>query len=119
MWVSNTATTLMMLPIGLSVLALVAERSGESLETAAPGTTTTGPATSTSSRREHQAVRRLPRAGDRLVGEHGRPRHPARQPAERHRRRLRRRELGRTIGFVEWMMVGLPIALAFILIAGC
>ncbi|HSK55936.1 MAG TPA: DASS family sodium-coupled anion symporter [Jiangellales bacterium] len=28
MWVSNTATTLMMLPIGLSVLALVSERSG-------------------------------------------------------------------------------------------
>jgi sodium-dependent dicarboxylate transporter 2/3/5 len=26
MWVSNTATTLMMLPIGLSVLALVVER---------------------------------------------------------------------------------------------
>jgi sodium-dependent dicarboxylate transporter 2/3/5 len=28
MWVSNTATTLMMLPIGLSVLALVTERAG-------------------------------------------------------------------------------------------
>ncbi|OLL87790.1 di- and tricarboxylate transporter [Pseudonocardia sp. Ae263_Ps1] len=30
MWVSNTATTLMMLPIALSVLALVAERAGSS-----------------------------------------------------------------------------------------
>ncbi|MCW8086586.1 SLC13 family permease [Sabulicella glaciei] len=34
MWVSNTATTLMMLPIGLSVLALVTERSSETTDVA-------------------------------------------------------------------------------------
>ncbi|MFD2438100.1 SLC13 family permease [Modicisalibacter luteus] len=48
MWVSNTATTLMMLPIGLSVLRLVAERSGESLATTSLDMTITGPVTSTS-----------------------------------------------------------------------
>ena len=74
MWVSNTATTLMMLPIGLSVVALM----------------TSGPGAAAEGRKPHQPghvdpvpdenINRfatLPDARHCMVGEHGRSRHPA------------------------------------------
>ncbi len=117
MWVSNTATTLMMLPIGLSVLALVTER-------------TAG---------EHGAVR--------VEGAHHRPGHVDPIHDENLRRfgvclvlaiawsatmgglgtllgsppnaivaGYAADELGREIGFLDWMMLGTPLAFTFILI---
>jgi sodium-dependent dicarboxylate transporter 2/3/5 len=114
MWVSNTATTLMMLPIGLSVLALVSERGG-------PGAAT-------------ETARHLPGHVEPLREENlrrfgvcivlavgwsatmgglgtllGSPPNAivAGYAAD---------ELGRRIGFFEWMMIGAPLAFTFILI---
>jgi len=42
MWISNTATTVMMLPIGLSVVGLVSERLGEATDGRAGGSPTRG-----------------------------------------------------------------------------
>jgi sodium-dependent dicarboxylate transporter 2/3/5 len=119
MWVSNTATTLMMLPIGLSVLALVVERRG-------------GPAAPGHDHRRHDHHRpgqvdvihdeNIKRFGvclllaiawsatmgglGTLLG----------SPPNAIVAGYAAAELGRTIGFFEWMMVGLPLALVFILI---
>ncbi|WP_416139851.1 SLC13 family permease [Halomonas sp. HK25] len=124
MWVSNTATTLMMLPIGLSVLALVAERSGETLKTAAPGHDPAG----------HEHDHHRPGHVDFIYDENikrfgvclllaiawsasmgglgtllGSPPNAivAGYAAD---------ELGRTIGFLDWMMLGVPLAFTFILV---
>jgi sodium-dependent dicarboxylate transporter 2/3/5 len=117
MWVSNTATTLMMLPIGLSVLALVTERSREASGLPAPGH---------AHRPGHVAfvsdenIRRfgvclvLAIAWSASMGGLGTL---LGSPPNAIVAGYASRELGRTIGFVEWMMIGLPIACAFILIA--
>lgn len=124
MWVSNTATTLMMLPIGLSVLALVAERSGESMATPAPGHDPAG----------HEHDHHRPGHVDFIVDENvkrfglclllaiawsasmgglgtllGSPPNAivAGYAAD---------ELGRNIGFLEWMMLGVPLGFTFILV---
>ncbi|WP_231489557.1 SLC13 family permease [Billgrantia saliphila] len=118
MWVSNTATTLMMLPIGLSVLRLVAERSGESAETVA------------SSHDHHRAghvdfifdenIQRfgvcllLAIAWSASMGGLGTL---LGSPPNAIVAGYAADELGRTIGFLEWMMLGVPLAFTFILVA--
>lgn len=118
MWVSNTATTLMMLPIGLSVLRLVAERSGESAGTVAPG------------QDHHRAghvdfifddnIKRfgvcllLAIAWSASMGGLGTL---LGSPPNAIVAGYAADELGRTIGFLEWMIVGVPLAFTFILIA--
>ena len=124
MWVSNTATTLMMLPIGLSVLALVAERSGETLKTTTPGHDPAG--------HDHDHHRpghvdfifddNIKRFGlclllaiawsasmgglGTLLG----------SPPNAIVAGYAADELGRDIGFLEWMMLGVPLAFTFILV---
>lgn len=117
MWVSNTATTLMMLPIGLSVLRLVAERSGESMQTASPG------------HDHHRAghvdfifddnIKRfgvcllLAIAWSASMGGLGTL---LGSPPNAIVAGYAADELGRTIGFLEWMMLGVPLAFTFILV---
>ncbi|MGQ7846436.1 SLC13 family permease [Granulosicoccus sp. 3-233] len=113
MWVSNTATTLMMLPIGLSVLALVSERAGNSeagQPQHAPG---------------HVAVvhdDNIRRFGICLVlaiawsASMGGLGTLLGSPPNAIVAGYAADELGRDIGFLEWMMLGMPLALVFILI---
>ncbi|SDM18860.1 solute carrier family 13 (sodium-dependent dicarboxylate transporter), member 2/3/5 [Franzmannia pantelleriensis] len=124
MWVSNTATTLMMLPIGLSVLALVAERSGESLNEAAPGHDPAG-----NEHDHHRAghvdfifddnIKRfglcllLAIAWSASMGGLGTL---LGSPPNAIVAGYAADELGRNIGFLEWMMLGVPLAFTFILI---
>lgn len=117
MWVSNTATTLMMLPIGLSVLTLVSERSG-----ALSG----DPDTQPSHRPGHvdpvhdENVRRfgiclmLAIAWSASMGGLGTL---LGSPPNAIIAGYAERELGQEIGFLDWMLLGVPIAFTFILIA--
>lgn len=116
MWVSNTATTLMMLPIGLSVLALVTSRSGPA-------------ATAGASHGHHRPGHvdliqdeNLARFGvclmlaiawsatmgglGTLLG----------SPPNAIVAGYAADELGREIGFLDWMILGTPLAFTFILI---
>lgn len=117
MWVSNTATTLMMLPIGLSVLALVAERSGESLATAAPGHDHHRPGhvdfILDENIRRFGVCLTLAIAWSATMGGLGTL---LGSPPNAIVAGYAADELGRTIGFLDWMMVGVPLALTFILI---
>lgn len=117
MWVSNTATTLMMLPIGLSVLVLVAERHGQG--------GTPAPAAGRHRRGHvdfiHDAqVRRfgtcllLSIAWSASMGGVGTL---LGSPPNAIVAGYVAAELGREIGFLEWMMVGVPLAFSFILLA--
>jgi sodium-dependent dicarboxylate transporter 2/3/5 len=117
MWVSNTATTLMMLPIGLSVLRLVAEHSGESTVTAPPD------------HDHHRAghvdfifddnIKRfgvcllLAIAWSASMGGLGTL---LGSPPNAIVAGYAADELGRSIGFLEWMMLGVPLAFSFILV---
>ncbi|NIC04844.1 SLC13 family permease [Billgrantia bachuensis] len=117
MWVSNTATTLMMLPIGLSVLRLVADRSGETAETASSG------------HDHHRAghvdfiqddnIKRfgvcllLAIAWSASMGGLGTL---LGSPPNAIVAGYAADELGRNIGFLEWMMLGVPLAFTFILV---
>lgn len=115
MWVSNTATTLMMLPIGLSVLTLVAERG-------AGAATAGGPAPHQPGHVDPIQDDNLQRFGiclmlaiawsatmgglGTLLG----------SPPNAIVAGYAADELGREIGFLEWMILGVPLAFAFILI---
>ncbi|MGQ4878630.1 SLC13 family permease [Billgrantia sp. LNSP4103-1] len=117
MWVSNTATTLMMLPIGLSVLRLVAERSGETTETAAPG-------------QDHHRAGHVDFIHDENIQRFGLCLLLAiawsasmgglgtllGSPPNAIVAGYAADELGRTIGFLEWMILGIPLAFTFILV---
>ncbi len=117
MWVSNTATTLMMLPIGLSVLALVVEHSAGD-QTAAE---------------MHEDLKRgtisevvddpnvkmfgvcllLAIAWSASIGGLGTL---LGSPPNAIVAGYAADELGRSIGFLEWMMLGVPLAACFIVI---
>lgn len=118
MWVSNTATTLMMLPIGLSVLTLVVTRTAreDGAEAAAH-----------LARGEHinEAIHdpQTQRFGICLVlsiawaASMGGLGTLLGSPPNAIVAGYAENDLGRPIGFLEWMMVGMPLAIAFILIA--
>lgn len=117
MWVSNTATTLMMLPIGLSVLALVVERS----------------AGDQSAAEMHEGLKKgtisevvddpnvkmfgvsllLSIAWSASMGGLGTI---LGSPPNAIVAGYAADELGREIGFLEWMMLGVPLAAIFIAI---
>jgi len=112
MWVSNTATTLMMLPIGFSILGLIGTRDGSAGETGGePG---------------EQSLPDDPRlrgfgiflmlaiAWSANIGGLGTL---LGSPPNAIVAGYAAVEYGRNIGFLEWMMVGVPIAAVFMLIA--
>ncbi|RCV90373.1 anion transporter [Vreelandella rituensis] len=117
MWVSNTATTLMMLPIGLSVLRLVAERSGETVET-------------TANPDDHHRAGHVDFIHDDNIKRFGVCLLLAiawsasmgglgtllGSPPNAIVAGYAADELGRSIGFLEWMMLGVPLAFTFILV---
>ncbi len=117
MWVSNTATTLMMLPIGLSVLTLVVERSGTRQDASV------GEALSKGGRItdvvEDENIKRfgvclvLAIAWSATMGGLGTL---LGSPPNAIVAGYAAAELGRRIGFLEWMVVGVPLAFTFILI---
>jgi sodium-dependent dicarboxylate transporter 2/3/5 len=114
MWVSNTATTLMMLPIGLSVLALVTERSGPEGTVVAehvhhrPGHV--DPIHDDNLRRFGICLV-LAIAWSATMGGLGTL---LGSPPNAIVAGYAADELGREIGFLQWMMLGLPTAIVFI-----
>jgi len=112
MWVSNTATTLMMLPIGLSVLALVTERgeSGHDHAHHRPGHV--DPIRDDNLRRFGVCLV-LAIAWSATMGGLGTL---LGSPPNAIVAGYASDELGREIGFLEWMLLGLPLAFTFILI---
>lgn len=119
MWVSNTATTLMMLPIGLSVLTLVAERSakkGESDADVADDLQAGGRITDVISdpdTKKFGVCLILAIAWSASMGGLGTL---LGSPPNAIVAGYAADELGREIGFLEWMMVGFPLAVVFIAI---
>ncbi|MBG6182435.1 sodium-dependent dicarboxylate transporter 2/3/5 [Arthrobacter sp. CAN_A214] len=117
MWVSNTATTLMMLPIALSVLTLVVENSHGS--TAAEGETKKDLAAgkAVSELVQDKEVRIfgvaliLSIAWSATIGGLGTL---LGSPPNAIVAGYISTELGETVGFVEWMLLGVPIVVVFI-----
>lgn len=119
MWVSNTATTLMMLPIGLSVLTLVVENSRNT------GTQAESQSMSEDIRSgkaisdviEDREVRIfgvalvLSIAWAATIGGLGTL---LGSPPNAIVAGYISEELGRTVGFAQWMMLGVPIVIVFI-----
>ena len=108
MWVSNTATTLMMLPIGFSILGLV---SGKGMAGGTAGDLNEGehgPEIATFGLCLVLAIAWSASMGGlgTLLG----------SPPNAIVAGYASSELGIEIGFVNWMMVGVPLALSFILI---
>lgn len=124
MWVSNTATTLMMLPIGLSVLTLVVENSqkhGDAENVDTDAITTDLTATQTLSEvidnpeiRKFGVALVLSIAWAATIGGLGTL---LGSPPNAIVAGYISEELGQTVGFAQWMMLGVPIVVVFILIA--
>lgn len=124
MWVSNTATTLMMLPIGLSVLTLVVESSqkhghAEDVDTSAITTDLT--ATETLSEvidnpeiRKFGVALVLSIAWAATIGGLGTL---LGSPPNAIVAGYISEELGETVSFAQWMLLGVPIVVVFIVIA--
>jgi sodium-dependent dicarboxylate transporter 2/3/5 len=116
MWVSNTATTLMMLPIGLSVIALLNDRAGAAEGASAGGTPRrpghVDPVADENARRFAICLM-LAIAWSASMGGLGTL---LGSPPNAIVAGYAGTELGLEIGFVDWMMLGVPTALAFILI---
>ncbi len=104
MWVSNTATTLMMLPIGFSILALIGGR----VTTGAEGEASADPNIASFGTCLVLAIAWSASMGGlgTLLG----------SPPNAIIAGYAADELGRTIGFFEWMLLGVPTAAIFILI---
>ncbi|MFV0292492.1 MAG: SLC13 family permease [Paracoccus sp. (in: a-proteobacteria)] len=119
MWVSNTATTLMMLPIGLSVLTLVIERSrdtdqgAEVADQLAAGGTISE-VVQDENIRSFGICLVLAIAWAATIGGLGTL---LGSPPNAIVAGYVSDELGRKIGFLQWMIIGLPLALVFIFIA--
>lgn len=118
MWVSNTATTLMMLPIAMSVLALVIERSSDESASRAAEAMEAGGTIADSVRdpqvRAFGVCLVLSIAWAASMGGLGTL---LGSPPNAIVAGYASDELGRNIGFLEWMMLGTPMAFGFILIA--
>jgi sodium-dependent dicarboxylate transporter 2/3/5 len=108
MWVSNTATTLMMLPIGMSVLALVAERTDAGPDAADPATSGGDADIQRFGVCLLLAIAWAASMGGlgTLLG----------SPPNAIVAGYAEDQLGRSIGFLDWMIMGVPLALIFILI---
>jgi len=121
MWVSNTATTLMMLPIALSVLTLVVENSGRAAGGAAVDVRAGVAAGHKVSDLIHDKDIRMFGVGlvlaiawsasigglGTLLG----------SPPNAIVAGYISRELGKQVGFAQWMMLGVPIVVTFIALA--
>lgn len=114
MWVSNTATVLMMLPIGLSILALVIDRVTDQDATAVDGEGNISDLVEDKNVLTFGVCIVLAIAWSASMGGLGTL---LGSPPNAIVAGYASDELGRTIGFLEWMMIGTPLALAFILIA--
>jgi len=115
MWVSNTATTLMMLPIGLSVLALVTDRMTNP-DASSPGQGAgegAGEFIRGDNLRRFGICLTLSIAWSASMGGLGTL---LGSPPNAIIAGYAAEQLGRTIGFLEWMMLGTPLALTFILV---
>ena len=116
MWVSNTATTLMMLPIGISILSLVVDRSSDQdsgeVDEVGEGKTVSE-AVSDPEIRRFGICLVLAIAWSASMGGLGTL---LGSPPNAIVAGYAADELGRDIGFLNWMMVGFPLALVFILI---
>lgn len=119
MWVSNTATTLMMLPIGISVLTLVIDRSKHTDQGAEVGEQLAAGG-SISEVVDDPDIKSfgiclmLAIAWSATIGGLGTL---LGSPPNAIVAGYVAEELGRNIGFLEWMMIGLPLAAVFTLIA--
>ncbi len=117
MWVSNTATTLMMLPIGLSVLALVVERSAgkQSASDMHEGLKegTISDVVDDHNVKMFGICLVLAIAWSATMGGLGTI---LGSPPNAIVAGYAADELGRPIGFLEWMMLGVPLAAIFIAI---
>jgi sodium-dependent dicarboxylate transporter 2/3/5 len=99
MWVSNTATTVMMIPIGLSIVALVEAKLGEAEATAGGW--------------NERAVRNFSAAmvlGIAYAASIGGIATPVGSPPNLIMREFADRELHRSVSFLGWMTLGVPIA---------
>lgn len=117
MWVSNTATALMMLPIATSVLALVLARTGK--DSAAQQRALAGGATIAQAVDDPNVARFgtclvLAVGWSASIGGLGTL---LGSPPNAIVAGYAASELGREIGFLNWMMVGMPLAFAFVFIA--
>lgn len=116
MWVSNTATTLMMLPIGLSVLTLVTDRFSAAKAEAALASGVeqdVGGGAPNKDLVSFGVCLTLSIAWAATMGGLGTL---LGSPPNAIVAGYAAEELGRTIGFLEWMIVGTPLGLSFILI---
>ena len=109
MWVSNTATTLMMLPIGFSILALVTSKMKGDADKA-PGQITVPDDENLA---KFATCLVLAIAWSASMGGLGTL---LGSPPNAIIAGYAADELGRTIGFFEWMLLGVPTAAIFILI---
>jgi sodium-dependent dicarboxylate transporter 2/3/5 len=119
MWVSNTATTLMMLPIGLSVLSLVVERTRTGATAGGDGDAvqegrTISDAVDDRSVRIFGVGLVLSIAWAASIGGLGTL---LGSPPNAIVAGFVSDELGRRLGFLEWMQLGFPIVVVFIAIA--
>jgi sodium-dependent dicarboxylate transporter 2/3/5 len=108
MWVSNTATTLMMLPIGFSVLALVSGQAMSGASARVPDDMPEDPETAKFGTCLVLAIAWSASMGGlgTLLG----------SPPNAIIAGYASEELGVTIGFVDWMLLGVPLAATFILV---
>lgn len=117
MWVSNTATTLMMLPIALSVLALVAENSDRSAGSAVDVRAGLAAGHRVSELIHDKDVRTfgvglvLAIAWSASIGGLGTL---LGSPPNAIVAGYIGKELGKQVGFAQWMMLGVPIVVCFI-----
>lgn len=120
MWVSNTATALMMLPIALSVLTLVVENSRGSTATEGSTKKDLAAGKSVSDVVEDKEVRIfgvaliLSVAWAATIGGLGTL---LGSPPNAIVAGYIQTELGEDVGFVQWMMLGVPIVITFIALA--
>ena len=120
MWVSNTATTLMMLPIALSVLSLVVERTGSRSATAHESGDAVQRGTTIEDSIDDASVRTfgvglvLSIAWAASIGGLGTL---LGSPPNAIVAGYVSDELGESIGFLQWMQLGVPLVVVFIAIA--